>query len=417
MKLLLVPSWYPWPGDPLRGIFLREQAVAIGRSRPDWEIAVAVWGQRRYTLSLRHPLRSAAVLADFLLSVFRARKFFLLPNVREYRRPALEWSKKWRWGNIKGQERACRKILKKARRDLGRLDLIHAHVAFPGGWIAMRLSQRFRLPYVVSEHMGDFPFKEFRNADGTLNEVVREPLRRAQALVAVSPVQAERIASWGFPDPRVIPNMIDSEFFRPAADLKKAGGTFVFFALSAFKPAKGLVDLLQALVLLLRPAEGQAGPDIQLRIGGEGEMERELRSLARQLAIEPWVHWLGRLDRQHVLEEYRGCDCFVQPSHVESFSLVVLEALACGKPVIATRCGGPEFLVTPENGMLVARQDPSELALAMRSMVSLSRAYDASVIRRQFMERFSMKIIMRQMEGLYGDVLKISQPARNSDEG
>jgi glycosyltransferase involved in cell wall biosynthesis len=417
MKILLIPSWYPWPGDPLRGIFLKEQAVAIGRERPDWEIAVAVWGQRRYTLSLRHPLPTAAVLIDFLLSMIKARKIFLLPNVCEYRRPAIEWTKKWRQGNIKGQERACRRILQKAKRDLGRIDLIHAHVAFPGGWIAMRLGRRFHLPYLVTEHMGDFPFKEFRNADGTLKKTISEPLRRAQAIVAVSPAQAGRIASWGFPEPRVIPNMVDSEFFRPGAAAKKAEGTFVFFALSAFKLAKGLGDLLQAVALCLRQADGQEKPDIQLRIGGSGELEKELRSLARRLEIEPWVRWLGRLDRLQVLEEYRGCDCFVQPSHLESFSLVVLEALACGKPVIATRCGGPEFMVTPENGMLVARQDPPGLARAMRDMIACSRDYGALLIRRQFMERFSIKILMRQMEGLYRDVLKNHKQARNHDEG
>ena len=105
-------------------------------------------------------------------------------------------------------------------------------------------------------------------------------------------------------------------------------------------------------------------------------MERELHLLARRLEIEPRVRWLGRLDRQRALEEYRACDCFVQPSHLESFSIVVLEALACGKPVIATRCGGPEFMITPENGLLVAKQDPSGLARAMRGMVSGAQAYE-----------------------------------------
>jgi glycosyltransferase involved in cell wall biosynthesis len=401
MKILLIPSWYPWPGNPLRGIFLREQAVAIGRSRPDWEIAVAVWGQRRYTLSLRHPFRSTAVLADFLRSAIKAKKRYLLPNVCEYRRPTIEWTKKWRQGNLKGQERACRMILKKAARDLGRLDLIHAHVAFPGGWIAMRLSQRFHLPYIVSEHMGDFPFREFRNADGTLKETISEPLRRARAVIAVSPSQAERIAAWGFPAPRVIPNMVDGDFFKPDAAPKKNGDTFVFFTLSAFKPAKGLEDLLNAAALCILQADGRGQPSIEIRIGGEGEMEEKLRSLAQRLSIEPRVHWLGRLDRQRALEEYRGCDCFVQPSHLESFSIVALEALACGKPVIATRCGGPESFVSDANGILVPVKDPGELAHAMSEMVRSAAAFDSVAIRRDILETHSRESVCDRLAVLY----------------
>ena len=145
-----------------------------------------------------------------------------------------------------------------ASRDLGRIDLIHAHVTFPGGWIAMKLSRFFEIPYLITEHMGDFPFLEFRNADRTIKKTITEPLHQAQAIVAVSPSQAERIASWGFSTPRVIPNPIDGDFFKPDTAGRKVGGPFVFFALSAFKPAKGLDDLLQAVALYLQQASGSA---------------------------------------------------------------------------------------------------------------------------------------------------------------
>jgi len=401
MNVLIIPSWYPWRGAPLRGLFFREQAVYLGRMRPDWKIAVAVWGQRRYTLSLRNPARTAAVLADFLRSKFGSRKHFLLPNVCEYRQPALEWTKKWKQGNSSGMERACRKILRRVSHDLGGIDLIHAHVSFPGGWIAMRLGQRFHLPYVITEHMGDFPFIEFRNPDGTIQEAITAPMRRARAVIAVSPSQAERIAGYGLPRPIVIPNMIDEEFFKPGAGEKKQSDNFIFFALSAFKPAKGIGDLLQALALCRQQGCGKGMDAIRLRIGGSGEMEKGLRALARRLRIETWVEWLGRLDRRQALKEYQSCDCFVQPSHLESFSIVLLEALACGKPVIATRCGGPESLVTPGNGILVPVQDAAELARAMAEMTRSAGSFDSLAIRRAVLETYSRERVCDQLETLY----------------
>jgi glycosyltransferase involved in cell wall biosynthesis len=406
MNVLIIPSWYPWRGAPLRGLFFMEQAVCLGKMRPDWKIAVAVWGQRRYTFSLHDPFKSAAVLADFLQTKFRPRQHFLLPNVCEYRQPVLEWTKKWRQGNIAGMERACRKILQRASRDLGGIDLIHAHVAFPGGWIAMRLGQRFRLPFVITEHMGDFPFVEFRNSDGTIQEAISAPMRGARAVVAVSPSQAGRIAACGLPRPIVIPNMIDEEFFKPGAGKKNAGDSFIFFALSAFKPDKGLGDLLQAVALCRQQGCSKGMDAIRLRIGGGGEMERELQALARRLQIEPWVHWLGRLDRRQALQEYQSCDCFVQPSHRESFSIVVLEALACGKPVIATRSGGPESLVTPGNGILVPVQDPAELARAMAEMTRCAGRFDSLAIRRAVLETFSREKVCDRIEAVYRSAME-----------
>jgi len=406
MNILLIPSWYPGPGHPLSGIFFKESAVSIGRVKPDWKIAVAVWGQRRYTLSLRDPFRTAAVLADFLLAKIRAKRHFLLPNVCEYRLPAIEWTKRWKQGNIKGQEQACGRIMQRAARDFGAIELIHAHVAFPGGWIAMRLSQRFRLPYIVTEHMGDFPFIEFRNADGSIKEAITEPLRRARALVAVSPSQAERIAGRGFPRPRVIPNMIDGEVFKPRASGGKKPGRFAFFSLAALRTGKGIQDLLKAAAILLHGLDDAAKNSVEFRIGGGGEEAEDLKAMGRELGIDPWLHWLGPLNRNQALEMFRDCDCFVLPSHLESFGMALLEALACGKPAIATRCGGPESMVTPENGILLPVKEPAALARAMASMLRGAERFDGAAIRRQCLERFSKETVTRQIEALYREALK-----------
>lgn len=202
--------------------------------------------------------------------------------------------------------------------------------------------------------------------------------------------------------------MVDEEFFKLGVGEKKDLGSFTFFALSALKPTKGIGDLLQALALCRQQGCEKGMEDIHLRIGGEGEMEKELQALARRLQIEPWVHWLGRLDRHQVLKEYQSCHCFIQPSHLESFSIVLMEALACGKPVIATRCGGPESLVTPRNGILVPVQDPAELARAMATMVRYNGNFNGHTIRQDILETYSRKRVCALLAGLYRDVTGIA---------
>jgi len=134
-------------------------------------------------------------------------------------------------------------------------------------------------------------------------------------------------------------------------------------------------------------------------------MKSEWSALARRLEIEPWVRWLGPLGRERVLEEFRACDCFVQPSHRESFSIVLLEALACGKPVIATRCGGPESFVTPANGMLVGVHEPADLARAMDEMTRTAHRFDGPAIRRDIMKTYSPASVSVRIEALYHDAL------------
>jgi glycosyltransferase involved in cell wall biosynthesis len=404
MKILIIPSWYPWPDSPLRGIFCREQAVYIGQMRPDWAIAIAVWGQRRYTLSLCNPFKTLAVLADFLHSKSKPHKRYLLPNVCEFHRPTLEWTKRWRQGNIEGMVRTCRKILQLVIRDFGSLDLVHAHVTFPGGWIAMKLNLTDSIPYMITEHMGPFPFSEFCNADGTIKEAIREPMRHARAVVAVSSTQAGQIANKGFPHPRVIPNMVDEDFFKLSTREKKIGENFIFFSLTALSTSKGIRDLLQAVAIFLDGLDDSGRNRLEFRIGGGGEEAKSLKALAKGLKIGPWLRWLGPLPRTQTLEMFHSCDCFVLPSHMESFGLALLEALTCGKPVISTRCGGPEFMVTPRNGILVSRQNPTELARAMNEMFLNNKEYKGSLIRQRILEKFSKTVVTDQIETVYREV-------------
>lgn len=318
-----------------------------------------------------------------------------MPNLLELDRPTPTWTHALLGGNRAAALRANRANLDRARSEVGPIDILHAHVSYPAGWIAMRLSEETGIPYVLTEHMGPFPFPAFLR-DGGLSPLVREPLARAARRIVVSDALRAELSRYGF-DAIVVPNLVDETFFSPDGGSQRQS-EFRFFTLASLLPVKGIDDLLAAA------AELDAG-SCRLRIGGDGPERERLQRRANELGIADRVDWLGRLTRERLREQYRTCDCFVLPSRHESFGIVLAEATACGKPVVATRSGGPESIVTPENGLLVEVGDVAALAEALQTMVEQARRYDPATIRRQFLERYSRPAVVDALEAVYRGVV------------
>ncbi|PQP32811.1 glycosyltransferase family 4 protein, partial [Desulfobacteraceae bacterium SEEP-SAG10] len=108
---------------------------------------------------------------------------------------------------------------------------------------------------------------------------------------------------------------------------------------------------------------------------------KRLQKLAQDLGIGDCVTFLGKLDRTQVLKEMNQCQAFVLSSEFETFGVVVIEALSQGKPVIATRCGGPEEILHAGNGILVQKNDKKSLADAMVCLRNDYLNYDSDCIR------------------------------------
>jgi glycosyltransferase involved in cell wall biosynthesis len=284
------------------------------------------------------------------------------------------------------------------RRKLGKIDLIHAHVSYPAGFISHELSRQLDIPFVLTEHMSPFPFPAYQRAGCVIPEI-RQALNSASRIIAVSPSHAAHIAGHCDRTIDVIPNLVDETQFRPLPYASK--GPFRFLTMGV-GPQKG-TDLLLEAISLWRPDPAK----VEFLIGGGTESQLlEYQALCQEFEIASLVRWLGPVPRHSVAQVFGSCDAFVMPSRTESFGISYVEALACGRPVIATKCGGPEWFVNESNGMLVdAQSGLDELICAMKYMTVNARQFQTEKIRSEFESRFSRQAVVSQISRIYREVV------------
>ncbi|MDZ7290121.1 MAG: glycosyltransferase family 4 protein [candidate division KSB1 bacterium] len=252
-----------------------------------------------------------------------------------------------------------------------RFDLIHAHFAYTVGFAAARVGQKFGIPVVVTVYGSDINFYTRR----TLRNFVAAHftiwgLRHATAVTAVSIELKRKLLTLKVPNERitVIPFGIRSSVFYPRGEkhllrrqmqLPETGILFLF--VGNLVPVKGLEFLLNAFADVCRRL-----PATTLIIIGSGELEAVLKRRVFALGIDKQVIWPGRKPHEEIPFWMSAADFLVLPSLSEGYPNVILEALACGTPVIASRVGGvPEILVSPDLGIMVPPGDSEALAQAM----------------------------------------------------
>jgi glycosyltransferase involved in cell wall biosynthesis len=400
MNVFIIPSWYPSKDQPHTGIFFKEQAEALADVYPDSNFAISTWGSHETDLliEIKDHINNIPKLLKFPTK--NASKQQLKPNLREYYSPALTWTRKILQGNIKTITRVNEEHFLSFRKKVGQVDIIHAHSAHPAGWVAMELAQRYNLPYIITEHMGPFPFKVFLSRNGKLSIFLEKPLHSSYSNVAVSPQLKDTLNNWGIPRVTYIPNLTDESFFKLKLPPSKQDTTFTFFTLARLVEGKGISFLLEAFELI-----AQKYANCQLKIGGNGPEREVYRTLASGLGVADKVVWLGTLSRQQALDEFQNCDAFILPSLHENLPLVLIEALACGKPLIGTYCGGSESIINEKNGLVVEPGNVDALYKAMEAMYISYDRYSAEEIRADFMSRYSRPVVCKQIMELYQQVI------------
>jgi len=342
LKLLVTTNLFPTPWDPLRGAFNRQQFERLGQ-RHEVHVLTAVDFRERLA-GVRGPVEVPGVRRDHFTFVFP-------PGIGRALHAGCWFASL---------------LLQHGRRlRAEKYDAILASWAYPdavaSGWLARRLG----IPYVVKVHGSDLNVM----ADAALRRPqIAAALRRAGAVVAVSRALADKAVALGAEPARVhaIYNGVDEQLFSPgsreAARQRLGLGVEqpLLLYVGNLKSTKGCLDLLEAF-----PAVLAQRPQASLVYAGAGACRDELLARAAALGCAERVSLVGAVPHGKLADWFRAADLLCLPSHNEGVPNVVLEAMSCGTPVVASRVGGiPEVL--PEfAGILVPAREPAALAEAL----------------------------------------------------
>lgn len=146
-------------------------------------------------------------------------------------------------------------------------------------------------------------------------------------------------------------------------------------------------------------------PNIRLKIGGDGPEKGFLEKKVKALGMGSRVEFLGKLDRHEVKKTLSLSQVFILPSRYETFGIVLIEALAMGVPVIGTRSGGPEDIITSQVGELVPPGDAAALKDAMAFLKLNYQKYPSGSLRDYAMAHFSKQSVVRKWVEIYSLII------------
>jgi glycosyltransferase involved in cell wall biosynthesis len=282
-------------------------------------------------------------------------------------------------------------------------DIIHAHSIIQGGILAYKIWQRFGVPYVITEHSSAYARERINDRQKML---AADAVTHASRRFAVSEAFCAFLENYfgvdkGPWDP--MPNIVNQMFAEvPIQPLAQGKEEFSFVTIAGLKKIKGIDDLIKAFARAYANEK-----NVKLVIGGDGPERRQLGSLVQALGLVDRVHFLGRLNREQVLKQLVAADVYVSSSHYETFGVAVVEALALGKPVVATRCGGPNSIVRNLDGLLVEPYDVDALSDALINIQCRIDSYDPEEIRRACIDRYGEAIVTARLIKSYKNILDV----------
>ncbi|NNM95615.1 MAG: glycosyltransferase [Bacteroidia bacterium] len=385
-NILYIPSWYPNRTAPADGNFIKRLIEADARydkvsvlfATPDPML------KAKYQIAVTDNNGYCEVIVYF--RQVKGNSLFALP-AKVFRRM--------------GANRMGLKELKKCG---VAPQLIHVQAALPAILYARRLSRRLNIPYLVTEHGIGYQLSEKKSlTDKLLFRFMKAAYAGAAVIVTVSRYLGEAMRNNGIKnDYRVIPNVVPlPDTPMPAGAAPPAKKRILHIStLAEVKNAHGIINAIKQVSLKRN--------DFELLVVSDTEEQKELKEYVNASGLNggvvkflPYIH-----DSSEILKLISSSSFMVLFSNYETFSVVLAESLWAGRPVVTSKCGGPEEFISPEFGLLVEPRDEKGLERAITTMLDTSSNYDPAKMRLFARTHFAPEVIGKRLCDLHNEILK-----------
>lgn len=392
MRILVLTTLYPNNIWPNHGIFIKKRIGEIAK-RDDCEVKVIApipyypainygWRQHYNRIIFHEAVENG-------IDVYHP-KFFMIPKIGMVFYGLLMYL-------------SVLPTIKVIRSNF-QFDLIDAHFVYPDGLAALLLANHFRKPVVISARGSDIN----QNKDLFLiRNIIRFTLKRARRVISVSHALKKEMITLGIPGNKIsiIPNGIDSSEFFPIAK-KKARKKLdlpvdkkIILSVGNLVSNKGFDLLIKAVNILLKKYKYD---DIFLIIVGEGKFRKKLEQLISTFKLDDYVFLAGSKSHHELIFWYNAADLFCLASSREGWPNVLMEALACGVPAVATPVGGiAEIIKTNHTGILSER---NEFELAKGILEGLKKDWYPKAFQN-FAEKNSWEKATRSILNVFNSVI------------
>lgn len=378
LNILFVTPWYPSPGNQANGIFVREHAQAVARY---------------HNVAILHSAGQSGGRARACEVAEETEPEFTegLLTYRMYH-PRAVLPKTGHLGRLVCLQMATRTISTRGFQP----DVIHANI-HRVALLSVILGKLRRIPVVITEHSSAFPRALVNSRD--IFEA-RIAFRHAHTVMPVSHVLQQSIESYGITGNfYVVPNVVDTERFHPDGSRSRGGSRLLCVANMPESEVKGYPYLIQALAHL-DPSLGWS-----LDIIGDGPMRESYQRQAAALGLGDRISFLGYRPKAEIVQAMQRADLFVLASVWDNMPCVLLEAMASGLPICATRVGGIPEIVDEQVGMLAEPGNAADLARTLTAMLASIGRYQPADIAALAQSRYGMTAVGRRLDAVYRQAL------------
>lgn len=405
-KVLVLPSWYPHPSDNVVRSFFQEQSKLVS-DRFDVRLLFFRYRTRPSVGSfVNAPLR---ITLEWCRFIFQGKVINKLPDLEVFTDPPLiEYAiriigltqrQRYRF-RLNAYLEAVAELIASGWKP----DLIHAHSVNMGGLAAKRIKEVFGIPYVITEHM---PF-----AISNYPEYMRQDIKQA-FLVAdkVLSLGYDKVRQLGISDidvePNLIYNYVDEQVFNRLSTSYVPGDPLKLISIGAASYLKDHRTLLRSLVVLKERRIPFTLTMIGLKLWGS--LYDETLSFIKASRLESHVTIIDLLDKDQICSFLSLHNVYLMTSLAEGLPVSVLEAMACGLFVIATRHGGTEDILTPESGTLVEIKNFKKIADRLEDIYFGRIKYNPSQIRDHVVSICGRDAFKNRLAKYYEDAISCAK--------